>query len=254
MKHLFTVSPKKIAPMFVLSLLIICPILTVSAQSGTVVRAAASTTQPTVGSTLTVDITISSVQNLYGVDVTFNWNTAVLQLVSATSLLGVESHSGGVLHGTSSDPILVAEDNASQISGEYDLAATSVAPAAAFSGSGTIATVKFTVIAAGSAGLALQTELANYNPGGQSTDISHTDTADSVTAVTAGSSTNPISTPTTSPTHSSGPTSTPTSTPEFSSLTLLAIFIAMGAATIALAAKKRNNSKIKSVQGNLNNY
>ena len=127
--------------------------LAVSAQSGTVVRAEASTSQPHVGDTLTVEITISNVQNLYGVDVKFNWNTAVLQEISATSQLGVESNPGGVLHAPSGDPLYIEQDNASQATGEYDLVATSVAPAPAFSGSGTIATVKFNVISTGSAGL-----------------------------------------------------------------------------------------------------
>jgi len=151
------------------------------AQTGTVVRAEASTSQPNVGEILTVEIVISNVQNLYAVDVTFNWNPSVLQVISATSLLGVESNPGGVLHESASDPLYVVEDNASQALGEYDLVATSVAPAPAFSGSGTIATLKFNVMSMGSAGLALKTDLSNYNPAG-ATLIAHTDTADSVTA------------------------------------------------------------------------
>ena len=49
----------------------------VSAQ-GTVVRAEASISQPQVGDTLTVKIKVSNVQNLFGVDITLNWNSSVL--------------------------------------------------------------------------------------------------------------------------------------------------------------------------------
>jgi hypothetical protein len=218
------------------------PIFTVSAQTDTVVRATASTTQPHVGDTLTVEITISNVQNLYGVNVAFNWNPSVLQLISNASLLGVESNPGGVLHTTSTAPLYVAEADASQATGGYDLVATSVAPAPAFSGSGTIATITFSVISTGSAGLVLQTQLSDYNPAG-SNFIAHTDTADSVTAVAPGSS----STPTSS--SSATPSSTPTSTPEFSSVTILVLLIAIATATIILTVKQLNKNKIRSVKG-----
>jgi hypothetical protein len=69
---------------------------------GTIVKAEASTNQPHVGDTLTINIKISNVQNLFGIDVTLSWNPSILSVVSATSQLGVESHSGGVLHETSS--------------------------------------------------------------------------------------------------------------------------------------------------------
>lgn len=227
------------AIIFFFTLLMFCPIFTVSAQSSTVLRAEASTSQPHVGETLTVEITISNVQNLYGVDVTFNWNTAVLQEISATSQLGVESNPGGVLYAPSGDPLYIEQDSASQATGEYDLVATSVAPAPAFSGSGTIATVKFNVISTGSAGLSLQTDLSDYNPAGASL-IAHTDTADSVTAVAAGSSSAPSSTPTStsSSTATSSPTATPTSTPEFPTIATLSLVIVLSSAAIALSVKK----------------
>ncbi len=241
LKHRYTMTPKKMAIIFIFALLMFYLIFTVSAQNSTVVRAEASASQPHVGDTLTVQIIISNVQNLYGVDVTLNWNPSVLQLVSNTSQLGVESNPSGVLHAPSGDPIYYAEADASQATGEYDLVATSVAPATGFSGSGTIATVKFTVISTGSAGLALQTSLSDYNPAGASL-IAHTDTADSVTAVAAGSSSTPSSTPTPSATATSsitpGTSTTPTPTPEFPTATALAVVVILASAAIVLSIKK----------------
>src|SRR5512133_3585505 len=90
-----------------------------AAAQATVIKAEASASQPHIGDTLTVNIKISNAQNLYGVDVTLNWNPSVLKLTSATPQLGVESHSNGVLHESSTYPIDV-EDN-TQGDGEYHL-------------------------------------------------------------------------------------------------------------------------------------
>jgi hypothetical protein len=236
-KNRYTSGHKKFVLILVCVLFVLYPIVAVSAQSGTVVSAAATSTQPHVGDTLTVTITISNVQNLYGVDMQLNWNSSVLQLISNSnaSFLGVESNSGGVLHTTSTEPIYYAEADASQATGEYDLVATSVAPSPAFSGSGTIATIKFNVISTGSAGLALQTDLSNYNPAGASL-ITHTDTADSVTAIAAGASSTPTSSPTNSPT--SSPSSTPTPTPEFPLVATLSIILVLASVAIVLSVRK----------------
>ena len=215
MKNRYALTPKKLVFILVCALFALYPVLTVSAQ-GIVVKAQASTSQPHVGQTLTVDITISNVQNLYGVDVTLDWNTSVLKVISATSLLGVESHPSGVLHETSSDPLYVEEDNASQDIGEYHLVATSVGSAPAFSGSGTIATVTFNVTNAGHTGLTLETELADHPAAGETSGfINHTDTAVSVDAVI----------------------------PEFQSLTILVLFMVLAAATIAIGKKQIKKNK-----------
>jgi len=213
-------------------------IYVVSAQS-TAVNAAASTTQPQVGSTLTVTLTISNVQNLFGIDATLQWNPSVLSLTKTALNLGDSQHNG-VLHGSNlnydannlnSGDIYV---NETKVSGSYELVAQSIgASTSSFNGSGTIATLTFNVVSAGSAGLSLQTDLADKAALGQnSNNIAHTDTADSVTAVAAGSS----STPTNSPTNSH--TSTPTPTPEFPTLATLSIVLVLASAAIVLSAKK----------------
>ncbi len=124
------------------------------------VNAQATPSQPHVGDTLTVDVKIPNAQNLFGVDVTLDWNPSVLQFISATPQLGVESHSGGVLHESGSYPIEIV-DNSQTAAGEYHLLATATGSTTpGFSGSGTIVTLKFNVTSAGSAGLSLDVELA----------------------------------------------------------------------------------------------
>ena len=148
----------------------------VSAQtsSGTEVAAVPSTDAPRVGESFTVNLTISNVENLYGIDVTLNWNTSLLQATNAELLLGVDSHPGGVLHEVLPD---AAVNDLSQSTGEFHLVATSVNPAPSFNGSGTIAIITFNVTDAGQANLNVQSELADHPlPGEDSSNfIVHTD-------------------------------------------------------------------------------
>ena len=188
-----------------------CFVYTVSAQN-TLVRAEASTSQPHVGDTLTVNIVISDAQNLFGVDVTLNWNSSTLTLVSATPQLGVESHSDGVLHESSSYPIEVVENTASQSDAEFHLLATSTGSSTpAFTGSGTIATVTFTVASVGSTGLALN-----------DVELSIKGSVDVVTPSTSVDSVNPI-------------------IPEYPITIIILIFIALATATVAVSTKLHNN-------------
>ncbi len=204
------------------SLTLILVLLTVSSIStvygaSTTVRAVSSSSQPKIGDTITVNITISNVQNLYGADVNLGWNPQVLKLISAQSMLGVESHPGGVLHETGTDAIMVAEDTASQQAGEYTLTATSVGSAAAFSGSGTIATLTFNVTSAGSTDLTLTSELADHPASGETSNlINHTDSADSVTTVV----------------------------PEFSSIAIIAVLITAATAALLLSKKRLATPKL----------
>lgn len=207
-------SRKKIALGLVCALLAICSINVVFAQSNTAVKAVASSSQPRIGDTLTVNITISNVQNLYGVDVTLSWNTNVLMVTNAKSLLGVETHPEGVLHESSTDTLMVAEDSASQETGQYTLTATSVGSASAFNGNGIIATVTFNVTGTGATGLSVESELSDKPATGQTSNfIAHTDTADAVDAVV----------------------------PEFPSILLVGFLIV--AATAALIVTKKHQNK-----------
>jgi hypothetical protein len=196
-------------------LLALSPVSTVFAQGSiATVNAQPSMTSPGVGQTLTVNVTISNVQNLYGVDVTLSWNTSVLKVLSATSLLGVESHPTGVLH----ESILVVEDSASQQAGEYTLVATSQGSAGAFSGSGTIATVTFNVTSVGHSALELETELSDHPaPGDSSNLINHNDVSGSVDV----------------------------SIPEFSTIAALVVFLALATGALVFSKKHMNKTKVK---------
>jgi hypothetical protein len=192
MKYPKAKASQRIMLMLIFSLLVLYPIHTVFPQtsSNTTVAIKPSANTPLLGETITINITLTNVQNLYGLDITLQWNTSVLQVLNVNLRLGVESHSDGVLHGnrladeTSALPgdILVKENDASQELGQYSLTATSVAPAASFTGSGNIAIITFNVTSPGHSGLDLTTELADYNPSGSSF-IDHSDingTVDSV--------------------------------------------------------------------------
>lgn len=149
-----------------------------SAASTTVI-AEASSTQLKVGDTLTVNIKVADAVDLYGLDVTLNWNTAVLKEISATNNLGVESHSNGVLHESVSYPIDVEDDAVTD--GQYHLLATSQgATTQSFSGSGTIATVTFNVTGSGDIGLSLSAEFSIRNSVGE---VSLNEPSTSVSAV-----------------------------------------------------------------------
>jgi hypothetical protein len=160
------------------SLVSTCFVYAASAAS-TTVTAEANSTQLKVGDTLTVNIKVSGTSDLYGLDVTLNWNTAVLKEISATNNLGVESHPDGVLHESASYPIDVEDETVTD--GQYHLLATSQgASTASFSGSGTIATVVFNLTGTGNTGLSLDAELSLRNSAGE---ISLNEPITSVSAV-----------------------------------------------------------------------
>src|SRR3989304_2515109 len=139
-------------------------------------------TNALLGETIKVNITLSNVQNLYGVDVTLLWNPSALSVQNIDIRLGVESHPDGVLHETPSADIFIQKNTTDQANGEYDLIATSIAPAPSFSGSGNIAIITFNVTDVGHSELILITELGDYNPSGSNL-IDHTDVDGSVDSV-----------------------------------------------------------------------
>jgi hypothetical protein len=131
-------------------------------SSNATVAIVPSRTTAHVGDNITVNITVSNIQNLYALDVTLNWNTSVLQFVNASPRLGVESYPDGVLYGS----IYIIENNASQQLGEYDLAATSQGQVPWFNGTGNIATITFQVTEIGQSELSMTTQLSDGNPAG----------------------------------------------------------------------------------------
>jgi hypothetical protein len=212
-----------IITIIVASLLIVVPVQMAKAQTLTTVSVTPQNNTVAVGQTFKVDIDISNVQNLYGIDITVNWNSSILQFVSANLHLGDQA-SGGVLHGdpvstTAQDGGVFIQDNSAQ-SGEYHLAATSENsaqnPVGPFSGSGSAVTLTFTVVSAGHSSLTLNPELASYvQPG--SGEASEPISANIVngTVVATSSSSSPSASPTSS--SSSSPTSSSSSSSSSSS-------------------------------------
>ena len=111
-----------------------------------------------VNEVFSVSIVVLNVQSLYGLDVILSWDPAILEAVSSTSLLGVESHTDGILH----EAILPLRNNFSQDKGIYNVAGVSIGPAPAFNGDGKAATITFRVKAIGSCELRLNATLASY--------------------------------------------------------------------------------------------
>jgi len=113
-----------------------------------------------VGESFTINITLTDVQNLYGVDVFLQWDASILQVVGIDIRLGIESCPDGVLH----EPFFIAKNETIQEEGKYTLAGTSTSPAPPFNGSGNIVKIIFKVTNIGSCKLDLATKLADWPP------------------------------------------------------------------------------------------
>ncbi|MEM2779762.1 MAG: hypothetical protein QW791_02655 [Candidatus Bathyarchaeia archaeon] len=128
-----------------------------SAQTQTVVKVIPALIEKgpenVIGQQVVIAVVVENVENLYGFDIKFKWNTTFLDYVSRKVTVPVESYPdpqppspyGGVLHtGPSGDPITV-KDTLDPIAGTYHLAKASLAPAPAFSGNGTFFTMTFVI-------------------------------------------------------------------------------------------------------------
>jgi len=155
--------------LFCSSTLHVCQVCSAQSSGNTAVRVQPSTTTVRVDETFSVSVTVESVQNLFGLDVILRWNSSVLQFQNVDLRLGVESHSDGVLHEGSNTEIYIAENAASEA--EYHLAATAVAPASSFNGSGTVFRIDFKAISVGRSPLELETELADRPPPGETANL-----------------------------------------------------------------------------------
>ncbi|MGA3111771.1 MAG: cohesin domain-containing protein [Candidatus Bathyarchaeia archaeon] len=242
-----------IVMLFVASLFAALPIQMAKAQTVTV-SVTPQTNTVLVHQTFTVKIEVSNVQNLYAIDFTLDYNSAVIQLTTAHPDLGTDAIAGGgVLYGS---PI-TTDINSLQSGGlyyntslstssEYRLFATSAGTAQPFSGSGTLATLTFTVIGTGQSPLTLSSTLTDHPQSGETSNpITHNDLSGTVNAST-NSSSSPTSvsssgTPSTSPTSSpssSSPTAT-SSVPEVSALVLVLVFlITLVAAVLSVRARR----------------
>ena len=197
-----------------------CSNQTASSQSAIITKVETTSNSVTVGTPFTITITLTNVQNLYGVEVVLRWNPTVLEATSVDTQLGIESYPNGILHESSSSPtIFIAENNITQNTGEYRLVATSMAPAPPFSGNGNIVKITFNPINEGNSALDLESQLSDYPPTDRdpriSLPIQHTAQDSSVTVTQESSTQSPAPTSSSTPTAVLTPTlepSTPTST------------------------------------------
>jgi hypothetical protein len=153
-------SGKPLLPFTILlALVILMPL--VEANPQTVVKVDPYQSTAEVGQTFTVNITITDVQNLFGLEVTLEWDPSILQLVNTDVQLGVESHPSGVLY----EPIY---KNKTEGQGKFMLYATSMyRDTSSFNGSGTIVKITFNVTKIGSCNLHLNAKLYNKPPIGE---------------------------------------------------------------------------------------
>lgn len=152
-----------------LLVLIVTQTISANASPATLVKVEPRSNTAPLGETFKINITLTDVQNLFGLDVTLNWNASILKMVDTDIRLGVESHPDGVLH----EPIF---NQTTQEEGRYQLTATSTGRnTPSFNGSGNIARITFNVTKVGTCELNLETELASKPPlGGVSSPIPHT--------------------------------------------------------------------------------
>jgi hypothetical protein len=147
----------------------------VRASPSTVVKVAPQQSNAAIGQTFSLNITIVDVQNLYGLEVTLLWNASVLEAVGVDVRLGCESHSDGVLHEVpDTAAVQIYENETRQDQGIYVLAASSIAPAPSFNGSGVVVRVTFQAKSDRSCNLRVQAKLYDKPlPGQVSEQIPH---------------------------------------------------------------------------------
>jgi len=122
-----------------------------------------------IGGTFTINITLTDVQNLFGLEVALHWDASILQMVYADVSLGVESYPDGVLH----NPVW---KNETMEEGKYMLVGMSTGrDTPSFDGGGNVVRITFNVTDRGNTKLRLETKLADKpQPGGVASPIAHT--------------------------------------------------------------------------------
>jgi hypothetical protein len=95
--------------------------------------------------TFTIEVKLDNVTELFGFDIQFSWDPAVLDYVDHTAKVPVTTFPDGLLYET----VLWLKDDVDAVAGTYWLAATSLAPAPSFNGSATFFNMTFHVKSVG---------------------------------------------------------------------------------------------------------
>jgi len=174
-------NPKKMLSKRSVITLLLCAFLTAAQPSfrnsfakgtpETTVGIEPSTVSANLTETLTVNVTIANVQNLYGLEIALSWNASVLNVVSVDVRLGIESHPDGIIH-EYPNAVYVAENKVWQSVGLYRLAATTVAPSPPFNGTGNAVRITFNVTGFGESKFNLETQLYDFPPPDRDPNIS----------------------------------------------------------------------------------
>lgn len=162
-----------IIPPFLLIFLILISLTKAASSTSVVVEPHQNFAE--IGEVFTVEITLNDVENLFGLEVEIFWDASILNVTKINSRLGRESHEDGVLHEIpGSAPIQIYQNITLQEFGKHTLAASSIAPAPSFNGSGKIMLVTFNVTSTGTCEIRLAVKLYDKPQlGGVSNPISH---------------------------------------------------------------------------------
>jgi hypothetical protein len=101
----------------------------------------------------TIKVKIANVTNLYGLDIQFTWDPAVIRYISHQKHIPVQTYPDGILYSPTIPVKDQVDENASMPGAEpgtrYWLAESSMLPASSFNGSGVIFEMNFTVVGLG---------------------------------------------------------------------------------------------------------
>ena len=90
----------------------------------------------------TIEVKIANITDLYGFDLKLSWDPSILEYVSHTVMVPVETHPGGVLH----EPVYSQMNQVDKDAGMYRCAYSSMGAAEPFNGNGTVFTMKFKIL------------------------------------------------------------------------------------------------------------
>jgi len=117
----------------------------VQAYDSTIVHVVPTNVTASIGETFTINVVVENVTNLYGLDIQFSWDTAILEYVSHTAKIPVETFPDGILH----QPGMTIMDTADPTAGTYWVAYACMDPAPVFDGTGVAFEMTFHVKASG---------------------------------------------------------------------------------------------------------
>ncbi len=180
-----------------------------------VVKIVPATSTIQVGETVVVSVTVENVSNLFGAEFHLSFDASILEVVDADAGTGgIQISMGDFLA-----PDFVAQNLADNATGTIDFAISQMAPHAAVSGSGTLATITFKGKAAGTASVSFTSVLLADAGGGQIPSSSQNATVTVTSGATATPS--PTTPAPTTPAPTASPTTPPaTTTPPSSSCTI----------------------------------